>query len=156
MIWCVPIGICSLIIAKLGHDGNFWAKLEQLSVFVGTTSSCPYIHKFFFATPHHPVKGECRPVIRQTPSLQAKAPFLFFPFPEYYFFPSADFFLTRCGAVTVVLGLGFHMFVFLPCVYAFIVRKNPFVVRNTPLYCVLSGFLVLLGLRLVPCTTCVL
>lgn len=63
VIWCVPIGICSLIIAKLGHDGNFWAKLEQLSVFV----------------------------------------------------------------VTVVLGLGFHMFVFLPCVYAFIVRKNPFV-----------------------------
>jgi hypothetical protein len=47
VIWCVPIGICSLIIAKLGHDGNFWAKLEQLSVFVGTTSSRHFAHQFF-------------------------------------------------------------------------------------------------------------
>jgi hypothetical protein len=39
VIWCVPLGICSLIIAKLGQDGNFWAKLEQLSVFVGTLPS---------------------------------------------------------------------------------------------------------------------
>jgi hypothetical protein len=52
VIWCVPIGICSLIIAKLGHDGNFWAKLEQLSVFVGTTSSCPFAYQFFFSV--HP------------------------------------------------------------------------------------------------------
>jgi hypothetical protein len=58
-----------------------------------------------------------------------------------------------CGAVTVVLGLGFHMFVFLPCVYAFIVRKNPFVVRNTPLYCVLCCLPMHMELRLVHCTT---
>jgi len=77
VMWVVPIGICSLIVAKLGQEGNFWSKIEQLSLFV----------------------------------------------------------------FTVTIGLAFHMFVFLPCIYLFIVRKNPFLF----MYGVSQALLIALG-----------
>jgi Na+/H+-dicarboxylate symporter len=41
-----PIGICSLIISKLGEDGDFWAKISQLGIFMATVVLGLVVHTF--------------------------------------------------------------------------------------------------------------
>eukprot|EP01089_Gocevia_fonbrunei_P019935 TRINITY_DN7223_c0_g1_i1.p1 TRINITY_DN7223_c0_g1~~TRINITY_DN7223_c0_g1_i1.p1 ORF type:complete len:287 (+),score=42.44 TRINITY_DN7223_c0_g1_i1:52-912(+) len=48
VIWGVPIGVCSLIISKLGTSDDFFGKLSQLGMFVLTVVSGLFIHTFIF------------------------------------------------------------------------------------------------------------
>lgn len=43
-LWFAPFGIMSLIISKLGGDGNFWQKLGQMGMFVVTVVVGLLIH----------------------------------------------------------------------------------------------------------------